>query len=455
MLSDERRTKVRCKYMKNYSELTQNFYDFVKKHSGEDVPQLCMRSARKTDEYNFPLHDALCQIECRQKTTRKLSRWLKEEKFLFPCLEVAEQSTHQCVAAYHAAIAGNGKDILDITAGLGIDAFTLAEAGNRVYAVELDPNRAGAIAHNAEILRLPVNVTEGDSLALLRNMDPNQIYDIIFADPARRDSNNRRLYSLADCFPDVVGNFYMLASHARQIIIKASPLVDISNVCRQLPDVTEIHIVCVKGECKETLIVCTPGIESVQTRDSRQNSTLDTKNGRRPETGDNNGLEDIAEVPVTVADLEETSDGALKFRSKMKLSFKDRIGECKSVTPNEIVAGNYLYDPNAGIHKLNCGSALCRRFTGLIKLSPNTDLYICKELHKDFPGRIFCIESIADKKAVKSMKGSEAEVVVRNYPLKAEELRKKLRLKSGDTKFVVGCRAGKQQTPLLLICKKL
>lgn len=422
-------TCTRCKYMKNYSELTQKFYDFIKNHKSDDVLQLYMKMSGK--ESDFPVRFAICQIECRQKTAKKLSRWLRSKNFTFPCTEVAEQSTHQCVAAYHASLVGSGKNILDITAGLGIDAFTLADAGNNVTAIELDNERADAIGYNAKILQLPVKVINDDSINFLYAAGNDVCYDVIFADPARRDAEKKRVYSLTDSIPDIVGNFPLLNAHADTIIIKASPLIDLSDTLRQLPYITSIHIVCVKGECKETLLVC---------------ASDQSFSGKRYDAD--------KRIEVTVADLEETIEGTLEFRSVMKM-FHDDTGNPESwVEMADIYPGVFLYDPNAGLHKINCGAILCKRFERLKKLSPNTDLFMSDTFHPDFPGRIFKIDIILDKKSCKQLKGANAEVAVRNYPIKAENLRKKLGVSSGGSNFVFGCRIGARQTPVLLLCDR-
>jgi len=417
--------------MKNNSEPTQEFHEFIKNHALEDVQRLYMSVHGK--EYGFDTGYAICQIECRRKTSRKLSKWLREERFLFPCSEVAEQSTHQCVASYHAMLAGSGKKILDITAGLGIDAFTMAEAGNKVTAYELDSGRAKTLRHNAEILSLDVEVREGDSIKYLATQ---QKYDIIFADPARRDADRNRLYFLRDCLPDIVTNLPILAAHASCIMIKASPIVDLNNALKELGCVTEIHIVCVKGECKEVLLCC-----ASKKRES-------SRTGKKSVAGND-------DVKVTVVDLEETEDASVQFRSRFDMMMEESANPQTYADIADMRPGSYLYDPNAGVHKLNCGEKLCAAYNGLKKLAPNTDLYVSEKLHEGFPGRIFRIVGLPGRKELKEMKGEACEVAVRNYTLRAEELRRKVGLKSGGDKFLFGCKVGLRQVPILPLCEKI
>ncbi len=408
-----------CKYMKNNSEQIQKFWNFVKNHAHDDVRGLCISTYGK--KFDFDISGAICQIECRRKTARKLAKWLRYEQFIFPCTEVAEQCTHQCVAAYHAALIGNGKKILDITAGLGIDAMTLAEAGNLITAIELDENRCRALQNNCNMLDNQVSVVQGDSIEFLEGAKKDIMFDVIFADPARRDAAHKRLYFLRDCLPDVVTNFELIRQHGLCIMIKASPIIDITNAINELPQIAEIHIVCVNGECKEVLLVC----------------------------------KDAEKVSIQVVDLEDDVDAKVRLRSKFKMGIDEMGNATEIANMADIHDGAFLYDPNAGIHKLNCSAEIFNRFDGMKKLGPNTDLYVSSTLYWDFPGRIFKIEELMNKHTIKEFKGTRCEVAVRNYPMKAEELRKKLGLKSGGEKFVYGCKVGIKGSHVLIRCEKI
>lgn len=408
-----------CKYMKNNSEDIQKFWDFVKNHAHDDVRELLISAHGK--KFDFPMPQAICQIECRQKTARKLAKWLKHEQFLFPCTEVAEQCTHQCVAAYHAALIGGDKDILDITAGLGIDAMTLAEAGNLTYAIELDEERFRALRHNCIMFGNKVTVLNGDSIEFLKKAKDDVMFDVIFADPARRDATHKRLYFLRDCLPDVVSNYELLRQHGKCVMIKASPIIDITNVLKELPEIAQIHLVCINGECKEVLLVC----------------------------------EDAELQTITVVDLEDDAEAKVRVKSKFEMPINEKGNTSEIATEADFKEEVFLYDPNAGMHKLNCSEVICKRYDGMKKLGPNTELYVAPKLHKDFPGRIFKVEGIMSKQALKQCKGMRCEVAVRNYPLKAEELRKKLGVKSGGDRFIFGCKVGIKGTPTLLSCEKL
>ncbi len=421
--------------MKNNFELGRNFHEYIKKNSSADVRGLILAAHGRN--HDFPVRFAVTQIECRQKTSRKLSSFISHDEFLFPSVQAAEQATHQCVAAYHARLVGSGKRIADLTGGLGIDAFTLAANGNSVTACELDAERAEVLSHNAKVLGLTdIRIENVDSIEWLRQRTGRKPFDMIFVDPARRDAADRRKFVLRDCLPDIVGSWDTIRSSARRIMVKASPLLDIECALQEIPGIEEIHLVCVKGECKEVLLIAA-GTETAGSADTHTSSVIAA-----------------AVAPaITAVDLDDTPDASLREISRWECTY-DALGTAAPIADiSAITPGTYLYDPNAAVHKLRCASALCEAYPGLFRVAANTDLYWSAELIEDFPGRRFRIESVPDSKEIKKLKGSRREVAVRNYPLTAEQLRTKLKvLPGGNENFIYGCRAGEKGTTLLLDC---
>lgn len=412
--------------MKNYDSLSENFYDFIQNHENFDPTSLIL--SLKNKNCDFPITFAADQIALRRKNKRKLPFFLKHKKFIFPDKSVGEQSSNQAVAAYHASLIGNDKSVLDLTAGLGIDALTIAAVGNEVIAVEMNEDRAAALIHNSKILGISLkNVINDDSIKLLNSGIFNSRFDYIFVDPARRDSENNRKFLLSDSLPDIISNFPLISGSAHKIMVKASPLMDIRGAATELPGIAEIHIVCFKGECKEVLLISSP--EEAHT-----------------------------DVSIKVIDITNTPDETDILGHIIKSTFQTSLNqlgnkEAPIASAHEIIPNNYLYDPNAGLHKLNAAEEICRKYCNLKKVGANTDLYISTELHKDFPGRIFQIQEIPDKKRIKSLKGESYDVAVRNYPISADSLRKRLGVKPCDNNFIFGFTA--LNHPMLALCQKV
>lgn len=387
-------------------------FEFVKKHLKDDPLELVLKYREK--DLPFDPAFAALQIDARRKTARKLPDFTAYDTFLFPSLLSTEQASHQDVARYHARLAGRPGTAVDMTAGLGIDAFALAETGHEVTALELDEERYKALCHNAEVLglRARLKAVHGDSLRWLSEM-PGRV-DLIFVDPARRNQASQRTFMFKDCLPDITTVWEMIKAKGRKIMIKASPIIDLKQTLRELPGITAFHIVCVKGECKEVLCIADHA-------ESTQN----------PE--------------ITVADIKGLQTAL--FRLKMS-----ERGHGDAPIHEDPTAAKYLYDPHSGIHKADCGDALCRSYPGLFRVARETDLYVSDELILDFPGRIFKI----DNEIRKIPKVIEADVAVRNYPLTAEALATKLKAKGAGkgSKMVFGMRAGIDSKPTLLVCTR-
>lgn len=404
--------------MTDYSEFENSaspFFRFISDNEKVDGNQLLLKYHNK--ELPFPLDFAITQIICRRKTLSKLSYFLNFQQFLFPDSISSEQASDERVAEYHAALAGSGKIVVDMTAGLGIDALSIAMRGNEVTACDIDANKSEALRHNAEILNTSnITAINIDSIEFLTSLDSK--VDIIFIDPARRDANNRRMYSFADCTPDVIKLMPLMLEKADRIFIKSSPLLDISQIIQEIPETTYIHIVCVKSECKEVLVEIVKGI-SFQ--------------------------------GIRIIDLDDSGIISDILFEKEELAVTDT----SIASSDDLKIGSFLYEPNAGLMKLRSAGALCSRFAGIKHVAPNTSLFISEKFYPDFPGRVLHIEEFPDKTALKKLKNQRYCVSARNYPIEAENLRKKLRVKEGIDKFIYAFRATAANTNVICIASKL
>lgn len=411
--------------MKNFVDVNKEFITFVKKNLHEDPCRLRLRESGKAHPFDTGL--AIDQIEARRKTKSKLPSFLEHEDFLFPDVLVAEQSTHESVARYNASVAGTGRLIVDMTAGLGIDAFAFASGGNRVIAVEMDKRRSRMLAHNTRALGLEtrMRIVNADSLRLLPRMKGilcrgngnGEKEPVLFLDPVRRGAGNSRTYFLEDCVPDVTECLPFLYSYATDILIKASPVLDIARAKSQLPGLREAHVVSVGGEVKEVLLCL-----------------------RRGHTG---------EVMLKAVDLCATA--GVNERHSFSLPMSETGDKEASVAADlAVMETGYLYDPMPALHKLHAGRSLCRRFKGLERVSQNTDLYVSRELYEDFPGRIFRMEGIVDGKELKALRRTGMAVISRNHPLSADMIRKKYGLAESDSSFLIAMRWGNKEEAVIV-----
>ncbi len=376
----------------------------------------------KAGTLGFDAEQAITQIECRQKCKSKLARLLAHEDFLFPSTLAAEQSTGELLAEYHASLVSEGCTLLDMTGGLGIDDIFLSRRAARVRACELKEATVEVARHNAKVLGIKnLEILSCDSLEHLRQCAES--YDTIFVDPARRMAHNRRAYAFSDCTPDIVANYELIRSKANSLIVKASPMLDIAAVRKQLPDVSEIQILSVKNECKEIVCVCRFG-------------------GERG--------------PVMVKALNFESDTEepqlLEFVYGEEMPCENYLTDVA-----ELSEGGYIYEPNASIMKSG-GYAWLNRSYALTKLHPNTHLYYSAEGYEQFPGRRFEIERVMKPGGAeaKQLQNSEMNIATRNYPLTAEQLAKKLKIRSRAKadRFLLAARATVSQQPILIVGKR-
>lgn len=401
---------------------------WVKEHAGDDCSDLLLKYKGKKLE--FSLEFAVCQITCRRKTMSKLTSFLKHEDFLFPDYLSAEQASDERVAKYHTYLIGNDKKILDMTSGLGIDAMTASMAGNYVIACDIDRDKTEALIHNASVLNIPSEPSnhleypvKTSLQAVCENSErflfnSSEKYDVIFIDPARRGENNARLYSFKDCVPDVLSLMPMMLMRSKMILIKASPLLDITQILREIPCTTNLHLICVRNECKEVLVEI---------------------------------IKDIEFQGIHVLDLNDKG-----IESHIYFDANDiHLSGCPYATESDLTEGNYLYEPNAALMKLKSPGAICSRFDGLKKLSSNTSLYVSGKLHKNFPGRISRITDIPARKQLKKLRNKPYNVVCRNYPSEVKDLRRKLGVKEGAKDFIYAFRAYDIAVPTIVCTHKI
>ena len=168
----------------------------------------------------------------------------------------------------------NGK-VADLTGGLGVDSWAFSEVAEEVLYNEMNPELAAAARHNFQALGA-TNIfirnceATADSLEeILGDFKP----DVIFMDPARRDSVGKKVFLLEDCSPDVLKMLPQMFETSRFILLKISPMADITMVVERLDRtyesfldenhkggwngqwVREVHVVASCGECKELLIL--------------------------------------------------------------------------------------------------------------------------------------------------------------------------------------------------------
>lgn len=361
-------------------------------------------------------HWFLQQIEGRERTADKLPTFASIPDWWYPVRLSCEQCSSELTARYKASLLsplalGEGKEerFLDLTGGYGVDTYFLSEQFIHTDYVEQNEELCRIAAHNfalsqkSKVERQKLSIAIHNTTAedfLLSSPCGEAGWGLIFLDPARRDSHGSKVFRIEDCTPNVVELLPTLLAHSKRLLIKLSPMLDLTQAVTCLSQVNwDIHIVAIKNEVKEVLLL-SGGTGQITTIDLAQKDQ------------------------AFVFTREEEQHCGLDIRDG-KLA-------------------NYLYEPNAAILKAGAYKLVAQRF-GLYKLDVNTHLYTSRQFIENFPGRVW---RITEKQNLK-----QANVLTRNYPLTPEQLKKKLHLRDGGTAFVIGCRvAGK---PTLLYAERV
>lgn len=373
---------------------------FAKEHENEDTTRLLLSAAR------YPAIDmpaAVQQIEGLRAAKEKWPSLLQCDGFLYPPRLNREQASSEATAEWKSiriTKRSSGR-VADLTGGMGIDTLAFARQAEEVDYVERDANLCTLMEHNLKALNVNnVTVHCGDSLEWLQRQ--SRSFDLIFVDPARRDKRGRKVAAFEDCTPDIIAHQELLLSKGKEILVKASPMIDISLAASQLRNISDIYVIAVQGECKEVLFLCgQPGNEP-------RIHCHHLHHG---------------EVDDFVFTREEEEQAQANYASEVR---------------------KYLYEPNAALMKAG-PFKLLSQMEKVDKLARNTHLYTSDSLLQYFPGRAFSVlaELKPTRKEVqKWIPAMKVHVVTRNYPVAAADMQKQLGLKEGGDLFVVATTVG-------------
>ena len=387
----------------NLNDITQQF---IRENLNADVPTLALKKAPVGTDVSL----ALRQIAARQLLQKKVPQWAENEDLLFPVHLSIEQCSSEAAAKYKAGLL-DGQTFADLTGGLGIDTFYISQHFQQTDYVEMQTELCDLARHNFAILKADVKVLNETAEDYLKRCEPK---DCIFIDPARRDEHGRKTISISDCTPDVAALQDLLRQKAKRVLIKLSPMLDISKALEELCHVKEVHVVAVANECKE--------LDLIMERDYQ------------------------GEVHFVCVNL-MTNQQELCFTMAEERNSTTRLAEGVM---------KYLYEPNPALMKAGCFKLLTACFD-VYKLHRNSNLYTSDRLILDFPGRVFEVQDWAPyNKKVKSTLLADvkkASVAVRNFPLSVAELRKNLKIADGDENYVFATTL-KGEEKIIILTKK-
>ena len=383
---------------------------FIEENIRADVRSLALQ-AKKYPKVDMAM--AVVQIAGRQIAEAKVPSWSCVEGLLYPKHLSMEQCSSEVTALYKASLV-EGKTFADLTGGFGIDCSFLSRRFKKADYVERQAELCELAKHNFPLLGLNIEVHNEDGVEYLKRMDP---VDCLFLDPARRDGHGGKTVAISDCEPDVSMLEDLLVEKAKTVMVKLSPMLDLSLALKTLKNVREVHVVSVNNECKELLLIL-------------QKQSISS------------------EVSIHCEHIVNDLHQHFVFTQE-----QERISDCPLTSQVEA----YLYEPNASILKAGAYRSLTQSYE-VKKLHPSSHLYTSSHFIEDFPGRRFQVEAVSGfgKKELKTfLQGMEkANLTIRNFPSSVADLRKRLKLKEGGEDYIFATTLA-DESKILIRCKKV
>ncbi|KGL63018.1 class I SAM-dependent methyltransferase [Polaribacter sp. Hel1_85] len=349
------------------------------------------------------------QIVAKQKSEHKLSSWFNTKNIYYPAKISIEQTSSEITAKYKSNLI-KGDSIIDITGGFGVDCFYFSKHFKKVIHCEINDELSTIVKHNYQQLKVNNVVTfSGDGIEFLKNSNTN--FDCIYIDPSRRNDLKGKVFLLDDCLPNVPENIDFLFSKTNQILIKNSPILDITSTINELKFVKEIHIIAINNEVKELLFLLE--------KDYKKSIEIKTVNIGK------NGIQSFI----------------FDYKEQVISEYSEPL--------------SYLYEPNAAILKSGGFHQISKQLN-VFKLHQHSHLYTLDVLI-DFPGRVFKIENIIpyNKKKIKNfLPENKANITIRNFPKTVAQIRTETKIKDGGNWFLFFTTLNINDF-IVILCKKI
>lgn len=390
----------------NTAILNTNVQQFISENLKTDITKLILKGSPFSD---VSIQELANQIVAKQKAEHKLASWFRTQQIYYPSKINIEQTSSEHTANYKSNLV-NGASIIDITGGFGIDCFYFSKRFEAVTHCEINAELSTIVAHNFKQLKIN-NITtfSGDAFDFLRST--KEKFDCIYIDPSRRDAVKGKVFLLQDCIPNVPENIDFLFSKTNQILIKTSPILDITSAINELKFVKEVHVIAIHNEVKELLFL------------------LDKEHSKS------------IEIKTVNIGKEETKTFHFTYKEDLYSEYSEPL--------------SYLYEPNSAILKSGGFHQITNQLN-VSKLQQHSHLYTA-DILLDFPGRTFKIEQVLsyDKKKLKKLlPENKANITIRNFPKTVAQIRKETKIKEGGTIFIFFTTNFKNELTVV-ICRKI
>ncbi|MHA7844230.1 MAG: THUMP-like domain-containing protein [Winogradskyella sp.] len=350
------------------------------------------------------------QIEAKKRCKKKLPTWFNAKNIYYPNKLNIEQTSSEITANYKANLVA-GKTLIDLTGGFGVDAYYFSKKVETVMHCEINSELSDIVKHNYKVLESKnIDCLNENGIDTLKSID--KPFDWVYIDPSRRDDSKNKVFLLSDCTPNIKTFKGLFFKYAKNVMVKTSPLLDISATKKDLKHVKQLHIVSVNNEVKELLWI-----------------------------------------------LERDFEGDFKIKTVNLTNNENEIFEFSHKHESDVIVEyseplTYLYEPNSAILKAGAFNSVSATLN-VFKLHKHSHVYTSDELIH-FPGRRFKIEKVIpfNKKEFSKTGIKKANVTTRNFPISVKDIRKKLKIKDGGTNYLFFSTNIKNEK-IIIICSKI
>lgn len=391
----------------NLGLLNTEIQKFIRNHLTSDITGLILKGTSYSGVDTLELVE---QIESKKRCQKKLPTWFYQEGIYYPNKLNIEQTSSEITAHYKASLI-NGSTLIDLTGGFGVDSYYFSKQFSSVTHCEINQNLSQIVSHNFNQFGLEnIETITMDGLEFLKTTPKK--YDWIYADPSRRHDAKGKVFFLKDCTPNIPEELNLLFEHSEQIMLKTSPLLDISAGMEELKHVRSIHVVAVDNDVKELVWILKKG----------------------------------SNAPVTI--------NTINIKSETNEVFNFSYSDESRLEVDYSLPLTYLYEPNSAILKSG-GFASVASQLKLFKLHKHSHLYTSEHLI-EFPGRRFkLIDALNyNKKALKKLNINKANITTRNFPETVQQIRKTFKIQDGGTKYLFFT-TNRLDEKILLVCSKV
>jgi len=375
----------------NKTLLNTEVQDFITTHINTNIHTLVLKGSPFE---GIDIKEIIGQIEAKKKCESKLKTWFNTPGIYFPNKLNIEQTSSETTAQLKSEFT-KGQSLIDLTGGFGVDSYYFSKQFKSVIHCEMNPELAEIAAFNFEALGAKNIISQSkNGIEFLKSCQ--HTFDWIYVDPSRRDAQKNKKFLIEDCSPNVKTFQGLFLKYATNVLIKMSPMLDISVGLEALKHVKTIYIIAIRNEVKELLFH--------QEKGYMGQATIHTLNSH------------------------PSGDEHFSFKRA-----EEDTAEARYSAPKQ-----FLYEPNAAVMKSGAFKLISEHFK-LDKLDPHTHLYTSDERLEYFPGKLYAVSNVFSyqKKALKkAIGGLKANIKTRNFAEKPKELKTLFKLTDGGELYV-------------------